>query len=111
VTLSAPGLRPALIASASASGAVGSVLLAQLLAGPAYGEIHALVRRPVPVPPSADTNKVIQHIVDYANPGITQAILAIDDVYICLGKETPLKMRINGFNGSGQLLESTPLWN
>ena len=64
MTLSAPGLRPALIASASASGAVGSVLLAQLLAGPAYGEIHALVRRPVPVPPSADAGKLVQHVAD-----------------------------------------------
>lgn len=79
----APGCRRALIAGAS--GAVGSVLLAQLLAEPAYSEIRALVRRPLPVPASANTNKLIQHIVDYADPGITQAIPAIDDVYICLG--------------------------
>jgi hypothetical protein len=40
------------------------VLLAQLLAGPACGEIHALVRRPLPVPPSADAGKLVQRIVD-----------------------------------------------
>jgi hypothetical protein len=54
------------------------VLLAQLLAEPAYSEIHALVRRPLPVPASADTNKLIQHVVDYADPGITQALLDSD---------------------------------
>lgn len=79
----APGHRRALIAGAS--GAVGSVLLAQLLAEPAYSEIHALVRRPLPVPASAEAGKLVQHAFDFSDPSGIEDMTGIDDVYICLG--------------------------
>ncbi len=75
--------RRALIAGAS--GAVGSVLLAQLLAEPAYSEIHALVRRPLPVPVSAEAGRLVQHVFDFSDSGGVKGISGIDDVYICLG--------------------------
>jgi len=79
----APGHRRALIAGAS--GAVGSVLLAQLLAEPAYSEIHALVRRPLTVPASANAARLVQHAFDFSDPGGVEGMTGIDDVYICLG--------------------------
>ena len=75
--------RRALIAGAS--GAVGSVLLAQLLAEPAYSDIHALVRRPLSVPASAGADKLVEHAFDFSDPGGVEDIPGIDDVYICLG--------------------------
>ena len=68
------------------------MLLAQLLAEPVYSEIHALVRRPLPVPASADTNKLIQHIVDYADPGITQALLDSDARGFPVSRPTALQL-------------------
>lgn len=73
--------RRALIAGAS--GAVGSVLLGQLLAEPACSEIHALVRRPLPVPVPAD--KLVQHAFNFSAAGDVEGMTDINDVYICLG--------------------------
>ncbi len=78
-----PSSRRALIAGAS--GAVGSRLLAHLLAEPAYSEIHALVRRTLPVPVSAEAGKLVQHVFDYSDAGGVAGMTGIDDVYICLG--------------------------
>jgi len=78
-----PSSRRALIAGAS--GAVGSELLAQLLAEAAYSDIHALVRRPLPVPASAVAGKLVQHAFDFSDPGSVEGVTGIDDVYICLG--------------------------
>jgi uncharacterized protein YbjT (DUF2867 family) len=61
------------------------VLLAQLLAEPVYSEIHALVRRPLTVPPSAEAGKLVQHAVDFSDPGRVEGMTGLDDVYICLG--------------------------
>jgi uncharacterized protein YbjT (DUF2867 family) len=79
----APGQRRALIAGAS--GAVGSVLLAQLLAEQAYAEIHALVRRPLPMPASVKAGRLVQHAFDLSAAGGVEDMTGIDDVYICLG--------------------------
>lgn len=79
----AAGCRRALIAGAS--GAVGSVLLVQLLAEPAYSEIHALVRRPLPVPDSAKADKLVQHAFNFSAAGDVEGMTDINDVYICLG--------------------------
>jgi uncharacterized protein YbjT (DUF2867 family) len=63
-----------------ATGLVGSVLVAALLADPDYDTVHLLVRRPI-VPTNA---KLRQHVVafsrleDFAWPHV-------DDVYCCLG--------------------------
>ena len=83
MTLPVPRPRRALIAGAS--GAVGSVLLAQLLAEPAYAEIHALVRRPLRVAASSEAGKLVQHAFDFSDPGGVEGMIGIDDVYICLG--------------------------
>lgn len=85
MTLPVTKSRRALIAGAS--GAVGSVLLAQLLAEPAYSEIHALVRRPLPMPASATATagRLVQHVFDFSDAGGVVDMTGIDDVYICLG--------------------------
>jgi uncharacterized protein YbjT (DUF2867 family) len=63
-----------------ATGLVGSKLIAALLADPAYGTVHALVRRTL-APKSA---KLHEHIVDFSQlDGF--AWPAVDDGYCCLG--------------------------
>ena len=77
--------RRALIAGAS--GLVGQRLLARLLADPAYGEVHALVRRPLSPThrPAGDGARLHEHVVDFAALGRMRDMPATDDVYLCLG--------------------------
>jgi uncharacterized protein YbjT (DUF2867 family) len=76
--------RRALIAGAT--GLVGARLLVRLLAAPAYGEVHALVRRPLPEGASgAGATRVVEHLVDFSALGRSASIPACDDLYVCLG--------------------------
>ncbi len=76
--------RRALIAGAT--GLVGARLLARLLEAPAYAEVHALVRRPLPDGASgAGAARVVEHLVDFGALGRNAGIPACDDLYVCLG--------------------------
>ena len=76
--------RRALIAGAT--GLVGARLLVRLLEAPAYGEVHALVRRPLPESASgAGATRVVEHLVDFSALGRGASIPACDDLYVCLG--------------------------
>ena len=76
--------RRALIAGAT--GLVGARLLARLLEAPAYAEVHALVRRPLPDGTSGSgAARVVEHLVDFGALGRNAGIPACDDLYVCLG--------------------------
>ena len=74
--------RRALIAGAT--GLVGARLLARLLEAPAYTEVHALLRRPLPDGASGAA-RVVEHVVDFAALGRNAGIPVCDDLYVCLG--------------------------
>ena len=74
--------RRALIAGAT--GLVGARLLARLLEESAYAQVHALVRRSLPVGASGAT-RVVEHLVDFTALGRNAGIPACDDLYVCLG--------------------------
>lgn len=76
---------------AGATGLVGARLLARLLETPAYAEVHALVRRPLPDGVGgAGAARVVEHLVDFTTLGRNAAIPSCDDLYVCLG--TTLKL-------------------
>jgi uncharacterized protein YbjT (DUF2867 family) len=77
--------RRALIAGAT--GLVGARLLARLLEAPAYAEVHALVRRPLPEGGAGDAgaSRVVEHLFDFTALGRGAGIPACDDLYVCLG--------------------------
>jgi uncharacterized protein YbjT (DUF2867 family) len=80
------GTRRALIAGAT--GLVGSRLLGLLLDEPAYAEVHALLRRPLPdaLRPAGDrSSRLAEHVVDFERLGRDATLAAVDDVYLCLG--------------------------
>jgi len=83
VSVTAP--RRALIAGAG--GLVGQRLLARLLDDPAYGEVHALLRRPLTDAqrPAGAATRLREHVVDFATLGRTQGFPVADDLYVCLG--------------------------
>lgn len=66
---------------AGATGLVGSALLRQLAADPAYGEIRVIGRRPPPV----EAGHIRFLFSDFADLGALAAELAADDVFCCLG--------------------------
>ncbi len=66
---------------AGSTGLVGRALAQRLLADPAYGLVHALVRRPTPG--LATDPKLLLHVVDFSAPELR--LPACDDVYIALG--------------------------
>lgn len=63
---------------AGASGLVGRCLLEQLCADPGVAEVHALVRRPLPV----THPKLQEHVVDFT---ALPALPPVDEVYLSLG--------------------------
>ena len=65
---------------AGATGLVGRALLAHLLADPGVGEVHALVRRPLPA--DADAGKLRIHVVDFAQLPL---LPRVDEAYLALG--------------------------
>lgn len=71
--------RTALVAGPT--GLIGHLLLQRLLQHPAYGEVRALSRRPLPV--QHERLRVTQ--TDYYNLAGLGETLAVDDVYCCLG--------------------------
>lgn len=77
--------RVALIAGAT--GLVGSRLLARLAAEPAYAEVHAVGRRPLPdaLRPPGSGARLVEHVVDFGSLGRGAPLPAVDDVYLCLG--------------------------
>lgn len=82
-----PAGRSALVAGAT--GLVGARLLQRLLAEPAYGKVHVLLRRPLPAglqpaDPAARA-RLYERIVDFDALARTEAFPAVDDVYLCLG--------------------------
>lgn len=74
-----PPARTALIAGAT--GAVGSALLARLLADARYGSVKVLTRRPLGTP----HRKLVELTLDETGPALLGAKLAADDVFCCLG--------------------------
>jgi uncharacterized protein YbjT (DUF2867 family) len=67
---------------AGASGLVGRQCLARLLADPIYGQVVALVRRPLPITDA----KLTQQVTDFDRLGAEGARFpASDDVFCCLG--------------------------
>lgn len=74
-----PVVRTALVAGAT--GAVGSALLALLLADARYGQVKVLLRKPL------DTThpKLVQLTLTEAGPARLGNALAADDVFCCLG--------------------------
>lgn len=64
-----------------ASGLVGSHCLEFLLQEKSYGEIRALVRRPLAI----QHPSLIQHIVDFDSLNTQAALLRADDIFCCLG--------------------------
>lgn len=74
-----PLVRTALVAGAT--GAVGSALLARLLADARYGSVKVLVRRPL----AQSHSKLVQLLLDDTGPALLGAKLAADDVFCCLG--------------------------
>lgn len=83
--MSVAELRRALIAGAT--GLVGRSLLARLLDEPAYGVVHALLRRPPPAAgrPAAAGTRLVEHGVDFAALSRTRDFPVGDDLYVCLG--------------------------
>ena len=69
---------PRTVLLAGASGLVGSELLDRLLADPAVGAVHALVRREI----DRRHPKLSQHKVDFAS---LPPLPAVDEVYLALG--------------------------
>jgi len=74
-----PAVRTALLAGAT--GAVGSALLALLLADARYGEVKVLVRKPL----ERTHPKLVQLTLVEAGPAKLGHALAADDVFCCLG--------------------------
>lgn len=71
--------RTALVAGPT--GLIGRLLLQRLLQHPAYGEVRALSRRPLPV--QHERLRVVQ--TDYYNLAGLGETLRVDDVFCCLG--------------------------
>jgi uncharacterized protein YbjT (DUF2867 family) len=86
-TARSSGPRRALIAGAT--GLVGSRVLALLRTSPAYAEVHALVRRPLPVtlrgPIDGPGARLVEHVADFASLARLPGFPSVDDVYCCLG--------------------------
>jgi uncharacterized protein YbjT (DUF2867 family) len=85
-TLGPGETRRALIAGAT--GLVGGRVLTRLRASPAYREVHALVRRPLPAAlreSVAAGAPVDEHVVDFGALARLPAFPQVDDVYCCLG--------------------------
>ncbi len=74
-----PAVRTALVAGAT--GAVGSALLARLLADARYGTVKVLTRRPLPT----THRKLVSLEFDDKGLDALGAALAADDVFCCLG--------------------------
>jgi uncharacterized protein YbjT (DUF2867 family) len=64
-------------------------VLALLRASPAYAEVHALVRRPLPAalrgPADGSATPVIEHVTDFGALVRRPDFPSVDDVYCCLG--------------------------
>lgn len=71
--------RTALVAGAT--GLVGRALLQLLLADPAYGQVTALLRRPLELQDS----RLVQQIVDFDQLERHAAAFRADDLFCCLG--------------------------
>ena len=64
-----------------ATGLVGGHLLDLMLANPAYGQLTALVRRPL----SRTADKLTQRVVDFERLPQSSGDWQADDVFLCLG--------------------------
>lgn len=72
-------MKTALIAGAT--GLVGSELLLQIINEPTYEKVHLLVRKELEV----DSDKVVQHIIDFEKLGTFEIDVPIDHVFCTLG--------------------------
>jgi uncharacterized protein YbjT (DUF2867 family) len=66
---------------AGATGLIGSQLLPLLLASDRYSKVIVIGRRNV----SITYSRLSSHVVDFDNLAASQSLLAVDDVYCCLG--------------------------
>lgn len=69
---------------AGATGLVGQAVLADLLAGNLYRQVHCVGRRPLP-PALSDNPALLQHMVDFSRESTFSNLPALDDCFIALG--------------------------